>query len=184
MKVDDFKHEMGEEFIDDDDDDDSDGVSSVRTGCSSPRSESPTPADEDTPTAEPAGKETVTGHLTKAGSTTKMGSWWKFGGGGGSDQESKKESPPEQAKEAKEDGTNGIAVPPPPPRRVNHSDALLEQIQPERRVPVRLDYQVQPALTDKSYWSVIKSHFSYWTNMDLLAFVLNTLYPVEDDKSS
>lgn len=166
--------------MDDDDDDDSDGVSSVRTGCSSPRSESPAPPDEDTLTAESIGKEPVTTNLTKAGTSTKSGSWWKFGSGG-SDQESKKVE--EVAKEAKENGTD-LAVPPPPPKRVNHSDALLEQIPTERRVPVRLDYQLQTGAFEKSYWSVIKSHFSYWTNMDLLAFVLNTLYPVEDDKSS
>ncbi|VDL77023.1 unnamed protein product [Nippostrongylus brasiliensis] len=35
---------------------------------------------------------------------------------------------------------------------------------------------VEPALTDKSYWSVLKSHFAYWTNADLALFVANMLH--------
>ena len=47
---------------------------------------------------------------------------------------------------------------------------------------------LQPAITDKSYWSVLKSHFSYWTNNDLALFIANTLYakppkPVEEFKA-
>ncbi|KJH52048.1 hypothetical protein DICVIV_01749 [Dictyocaulus viviparus] len=44
------------------------------------------------------------------------------------------------------------------------------------RPPHRIDFQLQPALTDKSYWSVLKSHFSYWTNSDLALFVANILH--------
>ncbi|VDM73072.1 unnamed protein product, partial [Strongylus vulgaris] len=44
------------------------------------------------------------------------------------------------------------------------------------RPPHRLDFQLQPALTDKSYWSVLKSHFSYWTNADLALFMANVLF--------
>ncbi|WKX96818.1 hypothetical protein Q1695_012899 [Nippostrongylus brasiliensis] len=44
------------------------------------------------------------------------------------------------------------------------------------RPPHRIDYQIQPALTDKSYWSVLKSHFAYWTNADLALFVANMLH--------
>ncbi|CAD6199751.1 unnamed protein product [Caenorhabditis auriculariae] len=44
------------------------------------------------------------------------------------------------------------------------------------RVPHRIDVQLQPALTDKSYWSVFKSHFAYWTNPDLALFIANVLY--------
>jgi hypothetical protein len=38
-------------------------------------------------------------------------------------------------------------------------------------------FQVQPWVLDKSYWSMLKSHFSYWANLDVAAFLLNTLYP-------
>ncbi|KAK6049969.1 DDHD domain protein [Cooperia oncophora] len=44
------------------------------------------------------------------------------------------------------------------------------------RPPHRMDFQLQPALTDKSYWSVLKSHFAYWTNADLAVFVANLLH--------
>ncbi|KAK6735353.1 hypothetical protein RB195_018513 [Necator americanus] len=44
------------------------------------------------------------------------------------------------------------------------------------RPPHRIDFQLQPALTDKSYWSVLKSHFSYWTNADLALFMANVLF--------
>lgn len=60
------------------------------------------------------------------------------------------------------------------------SNAVLEQIPSERRLLARLDYQLHPA--ERSYWAALKSHVSYWTNTDLLAFVLNTLYPVDNDK--
>uniref|UniRef100_A0A1I7W7C5 DDHD domain-containing protein n=1 Tax=Heterorhabditis bacteriophora TaxID=37862 RepID=A0A1I7W7C5_HETBA len=44
------------------------------------------------------------------------------------------------------------------------------------RTPHRIDFQLQPGLTEKSYWSVLKSHFCYWTNADLALFIANTLY--------
>jgi hypothetical protein len=46
----------------------------------------------------------------------------------------------------------------------------------EKRIPHRLDFQVPVAITDRSYWAAMKSHFSYWTNMDLVGFMLNQLY--------
>uniref|UniRef100_A0A8R1EQU9 DDHD domain-containing protein n=1 Tax=Caenorhabditis japonica TaxID=281687 RepID=A0A8R1EQU9_CAEJA len=36
--------------------------------------------------------------------------------------------------------------------------------------------KILPALTEKSYWSVLKSHFAYWTNNDLALFMANVLY--------
>uniref|UniRef100_A0A914RI66 DDHD domain-containing protein n=1 Tax=Parascaris equorum TaxID=6256 RepID=A0A914RI66_PAREQ len=44
----------------------------------------------------------------------------------------------------------------------------------------RMDYQVQPQITERSYWSVLKSHFTYWTNADLATFVVNRLYSKEE----
>ncbi|PAV63267.1 hypothetical protein WR25_21561 isoform A [Diploscapter pachys] len=44
------------------------------------------------------------------------------------------------------------------------------------RVPHRIDIQLQPGLTEKSYWSVLKAHFSYWTNADLALFIANCIY--------
>lgn len=43
-------------------------------------------------------------------------------------------------------------------------------------LPYRMDYQVQPQITDRSYWSVLKSHFAYWANSDIAAFLVNCLY--------
>ncbi|CAJ0606780.1 unnamed protein product [Cylicocyclus nassatus] len=69
-------------------------------------------------------------------------------------------------------------------------EAEMELPLPERllgsgtRPPHRLDFQLQPALTDKSYWSVLKSHFSYWTNADLALFLANVLFakPANSDQ--
>lgn len=44
-----------------------------------------------------------------------------------------------------------------------------------------MDYQIQPQITDRSYWSVFKSHFAYWANPDIAAFLVNCLYR-EDKK--
>ncbi|KAK6030494.1 DDHD domain protein [Ostertagia ostertagi] len=52
------------------------------------------------------------------------------------------------------------------------------------RPPHRMDFQLQPALTDKSYWSVLKSHFSYWTNADLAVFVANILRAESQSRSN
>ncbi|PIO73305.1 DDHD domain protein [Teladorsagia circumcincta] len=52
------------------------------------------------------------------------------------------------------------------------------------RPPHRMDFQLQPALTDKSYWSVLKSHFAYWTNADLAVFVANILRAESQSRSN
>ncbi|KAI1728276.1 DDHD domain-containing protein [Ditylenchus destructor] len=76
-----------------------------------------------------------------------------------------------------------------PMKNMGDAGALIAAISIERRIPIRIDFQLKPALTDKSYWSMFKAHFSYWTNLDLTNFLLNTLYsdpPVTtpDDASS
>uniref|UniRef100_A0A915EM69 DDHD domain-containing protein n=1 Tax=Ditylenchus dipsaci TaxID=166011 RepID=A0A915EM69_9BILA len=54
-------------------------------------------------------------------------------------------------------------------KKMGEASELIEEI-------AILDYSLQPALTDKSYWSMLKSHFAYWTNPDVTNFVLNTIY--------
>ncbi|VDK78447.1 unnamed protein product [Onchocerca ochengi] len=87
-------------------------------------------------------------------------SWWKFGS-------SRKE------KEANEGFTEEV--------KLNEAQKLIEEIPPEERLPYRMDYQIQPQITDRSYWSVLKSHFAYWSNPDIAAFLVNCLYR-EDKK--
>jgi len=62
---------------------------------------------------------------------------------------------------------------------VNVSDAAAT-IPHELRMKARLDYQLQP---EKSIVLLILSHFAYWQNLDLLAFVLNVLYPKQKEPS-
>ncbi|VDN36142.1 unnamed protein product [Gongylonema pulchrum] len=82
-------------------------------------------------------------------------SWWKFGGG-------KKEK----------EGVDWVAE----EAKLNEAEKLIEEIPTNQRLPYRMDYQLQPQITDRSYWSVLKSHFAYWTNSDVAAFVVNCLY--------
>lgn len=62
-------------------------------------------------------------------------------------------------------------------KTMGEAGRLVEEIPPERRINQRLDFQVQPWTLEKSYWSMLRSHFSYWTNPDVAAFLLNTIYP-------
>ncbi|EJW85977.1 hypothetical protein WUBG_03111 [Wuchereria bancrofti] len=89
-------------------------------------------------------------------------SWWKFGS-------NRKE------KEASEGVFEEV--------KLNEAQKLIEEIPSEERLPYRMDYQVQPQITDRSYWSVLKSHFAYWANPDIAAFIVNCLYR-EDKKQS
>ncbi|KAM3718320.1 Intracellular phospholipase [Dirofilaria immitis] len=91
-------------------------------------------------------------------------SWWKFGS-------SRKE------KEANDVFLEEV--------KLNEAQKLIEEIPPEERLPYRMDYQIQPQITDRSYWSVLKSHFAYWSNPDIAAFLVNCLYredKKQDDK--
>ncbi|KAK0393926.1 hypothetical protein QR680_000473 [Steinernema hermaphroditum] len=145
-----------EEMFDEEDECDSDDSSNTlaaRSACSSPRSITPPPSDE-----------------TQATATAKKG-WWVFGGGSSS-QKSTRQQPIEIAKEAEAEE-----------RKLTHAEQLIETIPPHLRCKYRIDYQLQPALTDKSYWSVLKSHFAYWANPDLVMYVLNHLYPRKEDNT-
>ncbi|VDO33198.1 unnamed protein product [Brugia timori] len=88
-------------------------------------------------------------------------SWWKFGS-------NRKE------KEASEGVFEEV--------KLNEAQKLVEEIPSEERLPYRMDYQIQPQITDRSYWSVLKSHFAYWANPDIAAFIVNCLYR-EDKKA-
>jgi len=62
-------------------------------------------------------------------------------------------------------------------KTIGEAGVLVEEIPHEMKLPKRLDFQLTPALTDRSYWSILNSHFSYWKNPDVTAFVLNSIYP-------
>ncbi|CAI5443808.1 unnamed protein product [Caenorhabditis angaria] len=153
----------GDDDIDEEDECDSD--EDARSGCSSPRSMTPPP---------PIGERDV-----KEPKAVKKG-WFSFGS---SNTNPKKATSSASlngmggASSAANLGSNsenqGIEV---------AKEAEAELPLPERilgsglRVPHRIDFQLQPALTEKSYWSVLKSHFAYWTNADLALFLANVLY--------
>jgi len=58
-------------------------------------------------------------------------------------------------------------------------ESLLENIPEKNRMPGRFDYAIRPKFGERtiSYWALMKSHFSYWSNQDVVGFVLNQLYP-------
>lgn len=64
-------------------------------------------------------------------------------------------------------------------KKMGEAGQLIEEIALERRISQRLDFQVQPAsvFDNMSYWTMLKSHFSYWSNLDIAAFVCNAIYP-------
>uniref|UniRef100_A0AC34QMG2 DDHD domain-containing protein n=1 Tax=Panagrolaimus sp. JU765 TaxID=591449 RepID=A0AC34QMG2_9BILA len=94
----------------------------------------------------------------------------------------------EVAKEADSGGSVCSATPPPSEaakrQPLTTVEALVDQVSPDRRLQAnlpgqiqRLDFFVQPGVLDKSYISMLNSHFGYWQNYDLIAFIANTLYP-------
>uniref|UniRef100_A0A0N5BEZ6 DDHD domain-containing protein n=1 Tax=Strongyloides papillosus TaxID=174720 RepID=A0A0N5BEZ6_STREA len=52
---------------------------------------------------------------------------------------------------------------------------IISQIPVQHQLKQRIDYQIQPALTEKGYLGMLRGHFSYWTNPDVVAFVGNIL---------
>uniref|UniRef100_A0A915AY74 DDHD domain-containing protein n=1 Tax=Parascaris univalens TaxID=6257 RepID=A0A915AY74_PARUN len=89
-------------------------------------------------------------------------SWWKFG-----NTRKEKDATMEIGKEIDES-------------KLTDAEKIIDDIPPEDRLLFRMDYQVQPQITERSYWSVLKSHFTYWTNADLATFVVNRLYSKEE----
>uniref|UniRef100_A0AC35FS09 DDHD domain-containing protein n=1 Tax=Panagrolaimus sp. PS1159 TaxID=55785 RepID=A0AC35FS09_9BILA len=170
----------------DDDSDDDDNSDALSTG-SSPRSESPVPSEE-----AGAGNN-VPPELPAPGGSKSKGGWWKFGGGSAVVAPSTQtEEPIELAKEADSGGSAASSISPIPPaahtangpKPLTLIEALVDKIPPDRRLQAnihseiqRLDFFLQPSLTEKSYWSLLKSHFAYWQSYDLIAFMLNVLYP-------
>jgi hypothetical protein len=53
---------------------------------------------------------------------------------------------------------------------------LFDQISEEDRLPHRFDFHLQTSAVNFSYLTLMNAHFSYWTNLDLVAFILNQLY--------
>uniref|UniRef100_A0A914Z016 DDHD domain-containing protein n=1 Tax=Panagrolaimus superbus TaxID=310955 RepID=A0A914Z016_9BILA len=170
---------------DDDESDDDDNSDALSTG-SSPRSESPVPSEE------AGGGHNVPPELP-APAASGNGRWWKFGGGSAVVAPSTQtEEPIELAKEAESGGSAASSSSPIPPaahtangpKPLTLIEALVDKIPPERRLQAnihseiqRLDFFLQPSLTEKSYWSLLKSHFAYWQSYDLIHFMLNVLYP-------
>uniref|UniRef100_A0A1I7VL60 DDHD domain-containing protein n=1 Tax=Loa loa TaxID=7209 RepID=A0A1I7VL60_LOALO len=114
------------------------------------------------PSSPGSSPQSLTPPPSESGDNKK--SWWKFGS-------SRRE------KEASEGFFEEV--------KLNEAQKLIEEIAVEERLPYRMDYQVQPQITDRSYWSVLKSHFTYWANPDIAAFIVNCLYredKKQDDK--
>uniref|UniRef100_A0A0N5A9H1 DDHD domain-containing protein n=1 Tax=Syphacia muris TaxID=451379 RepID=A0A0N5A9H1_9BILA len=92
--------------------------------------------------------------------TEQQKSWWKFG------SSKKEKDSTEVAKEAVESPLENI-------------EKIIASIPPEKKLQQRIDFQIQPMLTERGYYSLLKSHFSYWTSVDLAAFIVGQLYGKE-----
>ncbi|EFP08155.1 CRE-IPLA-1 protein [Caenorhabditis remanei] len=146
----------GDEDVDEEDECDSD--EDARSGCSSPRSMTPPPPPCDITAANKEPKAVV-----------KKG-WFSFGS---SNNNPKKTQSSASLQSVQATSTEHIEV----GKEAAEELPLAERILGSGvRVPHRIDFQLQPALTEKSYWSVLKSHFAYWTNADLALFLANVLY--------
>ncbi|CAL2031020.1 unnamed protein product [Caenorhabditis brenneri] len=141
-----------------DEEDECDSEEDARSGCSSPRSMTPPPP-VDVATANKEPKAVV-----------KKG-WFSFGSSNNNPK--KTQSSASLASSVQATSTEHIEV----GKEAEAELPLAERILGSGvRVPHRIDFQLQPALTEKSYWSVLKSHFAYWTNADLALFLANVLY--------
>ncbi|PIC43986.1 hypothetical protein B9Z55_004513 [Caenorhabditis nigoni] len=147
----------GDDEIDEEDECDSD--EDARSGCSSPRSMTPPPPPCDVAAANKEPKAVV-----------KKG-WFSFGSS--NNHPKKTQSSASLQSQVQATSTEQIEV----GKEAEAELPLAERILGSGvRVPHRIDFQLQPALTEKSYWSVLKSHFAYWTNADMALFLANVLY--------
>uniref|UniRef100_A0A1I7U5K7 DDHD domain-containing protein n=1 Tax=Caenorhabditis tropicalis TaxID=1561998 RepID=A0A1I7U5K7_9PELO len=139
-----------------DEEDECDSEEDARSGCSSPRSMTPPPGEVAAANKEPK-------------AVVKKG-WFSFGS---SNNNPKKTQSSASLGSVQATSTEAIEV----GKEAEAELPLAERILGSGvRVPHRIDFQLQPALTEKSYWSVLKSHFAYWTNADLALFLANVLY--------
>lgn len=54
----------------------------------------------------------------------------------------------------------------------------------DKRLPRRFDFHLQTSAVNFSYLTLMNSHFTYWTNLDLVAFLLNQLYAKKTEEGS
>jgi len=69
-------------------------------------------------------------------------------------------------------------------KTIGEAGTLVEEIPLDMRLPYRFDFQTQPDMFDRGMIGVYRSHFSYWTNVDLSAFILNALYVIDAKEST
>uniref|UniRef100_A0A914V2M7 DDHD domain-containing protein n=1 Tax=Plectus sambesii TaxID=2011161 RepID=A0A914V2M7_9BILA len=89
--------------------------------------------------------------------------WWNFG------SKNSEKSLVETAKDVVAEGAEIV-------KKISPLETLLEGITHDLKLERRLDYSLRQGLTEVSYWSVLKSHFTYWTHHDIIMFVLTQLY--------
>ncbi|CAB3404688.1 unnamed protein product [Caenorhabditis bovis] len=143
-----------------DEEDECDSDEDARSGYSSPRSMTPPPGE----------REAAGGGPAKEPKAVKKG-WFSFGTS--NPKKTTSSASLNGAANATSPVTDAIEI----AKEAEQELPLAERILGSgTRVPHRIDFQLQPALTEKSYWSVLKSHFAYWTNADLALFVANVLY--------
>lgn len=51
----------------------------------------------------------------------------------------------------------------------------------KKRLPRRLDFALATPTVSLSYLALMNSHFAYWTNLDLVSFILNMLYKKKEE---
>lgn len=93
--------------------------------------------------------------------TEQQKGWWRFG------SSKKEKDSAEIGKEADDSLFESV-------------EKVIGSIPLEKKLKQRIDFQLQPQLTERSYYSLLRSHFSYWTSLDLAAFIVGQLYSRED----
>ncbi|GMS84230.1 hypothetical protein PENTCL1PPCAC_6405, partial [Pristionchus entomophagus] len=176
-----------EDEIDEEDEVDSDdSASNVRSACSSPRSLSP-PREEAGRNSEKnasGGKSGGSGWLpwNKGANGNGMKTEVEKGKEAEVKKTDKKEKKEESKRRKKSDSERKKSDKSKKPEvKMSEAEKIISSIPEDRRPQKRIDFNVQPALTDKSYWSVLKSHFSYWTNPDLAMFLVNVIYQQREE---
>uniref|UniRef100_A0A0K0DW07 DDHD domain-containing protein n=1 Tax=Strongyloides stercoralis TaxID=6248 RepID=A0A0K0DW07_STRER len=60
-------------------------------------------------------------------------------------------------------------------------EALINIVPKDVKLKRRIDFQVQRSLMDKSYVGMLRAHFSYWTNPDVVSFIANIMLNDHDE---
>ncbi|KAI6190498.1 BMA-IPLA-1, isoform c [Aphelenchoides bicaudatus] len=112
----------------------------------------------------PTSPEHETNELPSATSPTGSGQWSHFGSSNPADLKKDEKDKEEEKKTPLEE--------------------ILAKIPEDKKLPMRFDFHLQTSSLSFSYLTLMNSHFTYWSNLDLVAFILNQLYTTGNSEKS